>query len=312
MFSITDPIFHDADAARRYLEEQHWPDGPVCPHCGSRNNATLLKGKSTRPGLYKCKNGKCEKPFTVTVGTAYERSKIPLNKWLLATYLMCSSKKNISIHQLHRTLKITYKSAQFMVARIRKGMEPDHNAGPLGGEGKIVESDESFIGGKARNAHKNKPIPEKQPVQALIERDGQMRVRHITDVTAKTLRETLVTQVSRQSELHTDDALAYYWTGREFARHRAVNHSRGEYVSKDGQAHVNTCESFFAVFKRAIYGTHHAVSKAHLHRYLTEAEFKWNHRASLGIDDVQRTNAALRGIAGKRLMYKKPRSATNA
>lgn len=311
MFDLSNPIFYDAEKARQHLEAERWPDGPVCPHCGSSNHSTKLKGKTTRPGLYKCKD--CQKPYTVTVGTVFADSKVPLNKWLLATYLMCASKKGISAHQIHRTLGVTYKTAWFMCHRIREAMTPAAGtSGPLGGEGKIIESDETFVGGKKKNVHRGKPAPKKHPVQALVERGGEVRARHVADVTAKTLRETLVTQASRKSELHTDDALAYYWLGREFKRHRSVNHSAGEYVSKDGEAHVQSAESFFAILKRQMYGTHHAVSEAHLRRYVSETAFKWNTRIKLGVDDAERANMALRGIAGKRLMYRPAHEARDA
>lgn len=305
MFDLTDPIFQDADKARDYLEAQRWPNGPVCPHCGVISDATKLQGKSTRPGVYKCKS--CAKPFSVTVGTVFERSKIPLNKWLLATYLLSSSKKGMSSHQIHRTLGVTYKTAWFMTMRIREAMrEPgsDEGAPPMGGEGSVIESDESFVGGRAKNVHRGKPIPKKHAVHALIERGGDVRARHVADVTAKTLRKTLVTQAHRTSELHTDDALSYYWLGREFAKHRSVNHSRGEYVSKDGKAHVNSAESFFAILKRQMYGTHHAVSEQHLQRYVDEVAFRWNNRVALGIDDQERADRALASSGGKRLTYR--------
>ena len=164
---------------------------------------------------------------------------------------------------------------------------------------------ETFVGGKAKNVHRGKPVPTKQPVVALIERGGKMRARHVADVTARTLRATLKELASTKSELHTDDSLASYWIGPEFAKHRAVNHSKGEYVSKDGQAHINTAESFFAILKRQVFGTHHAISEAHLQRYVTECEFKWNNRASVGIEDEARANAAIKGAEGKRLTYRR-------
>lgn len=310
MVDLTNPIFHDADKAREFLEAQRWPNGPVCPHCSAKHEATKLQGKSTRPGVYKCKS--CEKPFTVTVGSVFERSKIPLNKWLLATFLVTSSKKGISSHQIHRTLGVTYKTAWFMTMRIREAMTPAKGStDPIGGEGKVVESDETFVGGKAKNVHKGKPIPKKKPVVALVERGGELRAQHVADVTAKTLRHTLVTQASRKSELHTDDSLAYYWLGREFAKHQTVNHSKDEYVGKHGQ-HVNTAESFFAILKRQMYGTHHAVSEQHLQRYVSEAAFKWNNRSALGIEDTERASAALRGISGKRLTYRRTNETQDA
>jgi transposase-like protein len=310
MIDLTNPIFQDADKAREYLETERWPDGPVCPHCNSKHEGTKLKGKSTRPGVYKCKA--CEKPYSITVGTVFEDSKVPLNKWLLLAFLMTSSKKGISAHQIHRTLGVSYKTAWFMCHRIREAMTPARgSSGPIGGTGKIVESDETFVGGKAKNVHRGKPIPKKHAVQALVERGGQVRAKHVADVTAKSLRETLVTQASRKSTLNTDEAMAYYWLGREFAEHQTVNHSAGEYVSKDGQTHIQSAESFFAILKRQMYGTHHAVSEAHLQRYVSEVAFKWNHRASLEIDDTMRANATLRGIGGKRLTYRPVDQAEN-
>lgn len=310
MIDLTNPIFHDADKARKFLENERWPNGPVCPHCGAKHEATKLKGKSTRPGVYKCKA--CEKPYSVTVGTVFEKSKIPLNKWIAATYLMTSSKKGISAHQIHRMLGVTYKTAWFMCHRIREAMTPAAGKdGPIGGEGKTIESDETFVGGKAKNVHRGKPIPKKHAVQALVERGGELRAKHVADVTAKTLRHTLVTQASRKSDLKTDDSLAYYWLGREFKSHQSVNHSAGEYVSKDGKSHVNTAESFFAILKRQVYGTHHAISEQHLQRYVNEAAFKWNHRAALEVDDTERARAALRGISNKRLTYRPVDQAAN-
>jgi transposase-like protein len=304
-FDIMNPIYNDPDAARVHLETQLWPDGPVCPHCGSYE-AKALAGKAHRKGLYQC-NG-CREQFSVTVGTVFERSKIGLHKWVLATHLMSASKKGMSAKQIERMLGVTYKTAWFMMHRIREAMSPDpvSKTGPIGGEGKIIESDETFVGGKKKNVHNGKPEPKKHPVVALVERGGQVRAKHVADVTAKTVRQVLVTNASRKSELHTDDALIYYWLGREFAKHRSVNHSAGEYVSKDDGAHSNTAESFFAILKRGIMGSFHSVSETHLQRYVDEFAFRWNHRASLDIDDFARANAILKGATGKRLTYRRP------
>ncbi|MCL4768632.1 MAG: IS1595 family transposase [Hyphomicrobiaceae bacterium] len=303
MVDLTNPIFHDPNKAREWLESERWPSGPVCPRCGTINEATKLKGKSTRPGVYKCRP--CDKPFTVTVGTVFEDSKVPLHKWLLATFLVTSSKKGISSHQIHRTLGVSYKTAWFMTQRIRAAMTPDPStASPIGGAGKVVESDETFIGGKAKNVHRGKPTPKKHPVQALVERGGQVRAQHIADVTAKTLRRTIAKHVAKGTTMNTDDALAYYHMSKEFAAHGVVNHSKDEYVSKDGTVHIQSAESFFAILKRQMYGTHHAVSEQHLHRYVSEAAFKWNHRSALGVEDTERAAAAIRGIGGKRLTYR--------
>jgi transposase-like protein len=306
MVDLSNPIFHDAEKARRYLETERWPDGPVCPHCGSREQGTKLKGKSTRPGVYKCKA--CEKPYTVTVGTVFERSHVPLNKWLLVTFLMTSAKKSLSAHQVHRTLGVSYKTAWFMCHRVReamKGTTPNRSR-PIGGENKVIESDETYVGGKAKNAHKSKPIPKKRAVLTLVEREGEVRSRHIPEVTAKNVREHLVTQASRKSYLMTDDAPVSHSVGKEFAGHGSVNHSADEYVRLGGFIHVNTAESYHSLIKRALMGAFHAVSEQHLPRYLDEFAFRWNHRIKMGFNDTARANAALKGIEGKQLTYRRP------
>lgn len=302
--NLTNPIFHDEDAARTHLENVRWPHGARCARCDSEN-VTRMQGKSHRKGLFHC--NACEQPFTVTVNSVMERSKIPLSKWVLGFHLMAASKKGVSSHQLHRMLGITYKSAWFLAMRIREamGLDPETDGGPIGGEGKTVESDETFVGGKAKNVHNGKPVPVKHPVVALVERNGQLRAKHVADVTAKTVREVLKAQVDEKSHLMTDDSLVYHHVGKGFAKHDAVNHSASEYVR--GAAHVNTAESFFAIVKRQMYGTHHAVSKKHLQRYITEAEFKWNNRSANGIEDHERANNAIKGAKGKRLMYRQPR-----
>ncbi|MGB0084490.1 MAG: IS1595 family transposase [Rhodomicrobiaceae bacterium] len=306
--NLTNPIFHDEDAARAHLEAQRWPNGPVCPHCGETKRLSKMTGKSHRKGLYQCNNSECLKPFTVTIKTVMERSKIPLAKWVLGFHLMAASKKGISSHQLHRQLGITYKSAWFLSMRIREAMGlPTEESGPIGGENKVVESDETFVGGKARNAHKSKPTPKKHAVVTLVERDGSVRARHVADVTAKSVGKHLEINVDAKSHLMTDDSNVYITAGRKFAGHSSVNHSAEQYVRLGGFAHVNTAESFHALIKRGIYGTFHAISEHHLQRYVSEAAFKWNTRAKLGFDDADRANAAIKGAVGKRLMYQQPR-----
>jgi len=309
--NLTNPIFHDEDAARAHLEAQRWPNGPECPHCGEAKRVHRLEGKSHRKGLFQC--NACLQAFSVTVGTVMERSKIPLAKWVLGFHLMASAKKGVSAHQLHRQLGITYKTAWFLAMRIREAMRlPKETRGPIGGKGKTVEADETFVGGKAKNVHRGKPTPKKYPVVALIERDGEIRVQHVADVTAKTLRETLNKQVSKQSHLMTDDSLAYYWIGPEFAAHDSVNHSKGQYVSMDGKAHINTAESFFAILKRGVTGSFHSVSEKHLQRDADEFAFRWNNRVALGVEDAERANRAIKGAAGKRLTYRQADTNTNA
>lgn len=313
---ITNPLYSDPDKAREHLEALHWPNGPVCPHCGNCDGERIRKmaGKSTRPGVYKC--NECAKPFTVTVGTIFEDSKIPLNKWLMAFALLNGSKKGMSAHQLHRHLGITYKSAWFMAHRIREAMKDDGE--PLGGLGVTVEADETYIGGKVSNMHVSKRgydptkrrnqmgprLDMKQPVVALVERGGRVRSFHVAKVTGETLRAVLVTNVDRGSWLMTDEHRGYEAVGREFVGHGVVAHSLGEYVRK-GVFHTNTVEGFFALLKRGVIGTYHSISEAHLHRYCVEFDFRYNTRK---LSDAERTAEAVKGARGKRLMYRQSSS----
>ncbi|WP_333591411.1 IS1595 family transposase [Brevundimonas sp.] len=311
--NLTDPIFADADKARAHLEKTRWPHGPVCPHCGVVDEATELKGRAHRAGVYQC--NACRDQFTVTVGTVFERSKVPLNKWLLATYLMSSSKKGISAHQIGRTLDVTYKTAWFMCHRIREAMT-DRGGTPMGGEGKFVEADETVIGGKEKNKRLSKRNPKnigavgKQVAFTLVERNGRARSFHVANVTGKTLRPIIVANVDRKSALMTDDAGQYRPIGKEFASHETVNHGIEEYVR--GNAHSNTVEGFFSILKRGINGVYHHVSEAHLSRYLAELDFRYSNRSGLGVSDTMRTDEALRMIAGKRLMYRRADEAAYA
>jgi transposase-like protein len=298
---LQNPIFSDENAAREALEAVRWPSGPVCPHCGSVERIALVGGKkhSHRPGLYYCND--CKGQFTVTVGSVFERSKVPLTKWWLATFLLCSSKKGISSHQLHRSLGVTYKTAWFMSHRIREAMR-EGGFSPLGGEGKTVESDETFVGGKAKN-RAYKPPPPKEPVLALVERGGKVRSYHVPDVTAATLKPIIADTIAKDSHFRTDESGIYWSIGEQFTTHQTVVHSIGEYVR--GDAHTNTVEGYFSIFKRGIYGCYFHVSQAHLKRYLCEFDFRYNYRIALGFSDKQRTNAVMRGIAGKRLTYRR-------
>lgn len=313
MCDLTNPIFTNEDKAREHFEALRWPDGPVCPHCGVIGEATELKGKSTRPGLYKCRG--CQKPFTATMGTVYERSHIPLHKWLLATHLMAASKKGMSAHQLWRMLGFgSYRTAWFMAHRIREGMRAARME-PLGGEGKIVEADTTYIGGKEKNKHRSKHKKGnlggkgKQVVHSLVERGGGVRSDHVANVSGKTLRPVVMKQVHRTSSLMTDEGGEYYHIGKEFSRHEKVNHAAGEYVR--GDAHSNTVEGYFATLKRGIIGTYHHVSEAHLKLYLAEFDFRYNERMALGVDDATRAARAVRGIEGKRLTYHQPNQASD-
>jgi transposase-like protein len=307
---LTNPIYTDEEAARKHFEALRWPHGPECPFCGTVGEATELQGKSTRPGLYKCHG--CQKPFTATIGTLYERSHIPLHKWLLASYLLSASKKGMSAHQLWRMLGFgSYRTAWFMAMRIREGMRAAKLDTPLGGMGKAVEADEAYIGGKEKNKHRSKRTSAvggmgKEVVFSLVERKGHVRSQHVAEVSAKTLRPILVAQIDRKSTLMTDEAGQYREVGREFAGHGTVNHGIEEYVR--GDAHTNTVEGYFSILKRGIMGTYHHVSQQHLKRYLAEFDFRYNERSALGVEDAERAAKAVKGIKGKRLMYRQPDS----
>ena len=316
--NLQNPAFTNEDTAREALEAVRWPDGPVCPHCGNVDQDKIAKGqgKVARPGLFYC--AACNDQFTVTVGTVMEHSKIPLTKWWLAMHLLGSSKKGMSSHPLHRMLGITYKSAWFLTHRIREAMK-DGGIGPLGGEGKIVEADETYIGrtstprvSKQREKEqrpyiKRKGPQSKNPVVALVERGGKAKMFHVENATKAEVREVLVRNVDRASALHTDESKLYTETGKEFADHRTVRHSAGEYVRYEADAivHSNTVENVFSVFKRGMTGVYQHCSEAHLHRYLSEFEFRYNRRSALGFTDAQRAHEAMQGIAGKRLTYRR-------
>lgn len=298
MSVLSKAYFHDEDAAFAKLEETVWPNGPVCPHCGSSKRVYKINGKSVRRGLKKC--GECRKQFTVRVGTVFESSHIPLHKWMQAAYLMASSKKGISAHQLHRTLEITYKSAWFMAHRLREAMRDNSDpTGALGGQNKVVEADETYVGGKAKNRAFGDP-PKKEAVVSLLERDGRVKSHHLKAVTAKTVRKILVTQIDRKSYLMTDESRIYIKTGEEFSGHGTVNHSIKEYVRHGAFMHTNTVESFFSLLKRGLHGAYHHVSQQHLKRYLAEFDFRYNAR---GVSDGERSDMMLQGIVGKRLTY---------
>ena len=300
MCDLTNPAFTDETKAREFLEASRWPDGPVCPFCGQLDTVKPLNGESMGPGWYYC--AECQDKFTVRVGTLYGRSHIPLHKWLFATHLVISSKKGMSALQLSRMLGVTYKSAWFMCHRIREGMAPK-TPSPIGGQNHIVESDETLIGGKKKNRAFAKKEPKKHTVLTLVDRDGDSRSFHVANVKAKTLREAVVRVADRKSHLMTDELASYEKIGREFAGHTTVNHSADEYVRLGGFAHTNTAECRHSLMKRAVFGTHHSISEAHLPRYLAEWDFKWNTRK---MKDGERAALALKGIEGKRLTYRIP------
>lgn len=308
MSNLTNPTFTDETAAREWLESVRWPDGPYCPHCGTTENVTLLKGKSQRPGLYQCNEAACRKNFTVTVGTLYERSHIALHKWLLVTHLLTSSKKGISAHQIHRMIGITYKSAWFMCHRIREAMRDDTQA-PMGGGGQVIEADETYIGpsGYVLDTRTNKwklkrGGGDKLKVLTLVERDGKARSIKVDEITSKSVKEHLEKHAKPDSILMTDEAKFYRAAGKGFDMHSTVNHKRKEYVR--GPVYTNTVEGFFSIFKRGMIGTYQHCGEQHLQRYLQEFDFRYNHRAALGVTDAMRAEAAIKGITGKRLTYR--------
>jgi transposase-like protein len=310
---VSSPCYHDEAAARAHLEAIRWPDGkPTCPHCGVLGESRPLGGNSMGPGWFYCEA--CKDKFTVRTGTVYERSHIPLHKWLLAFRLLCSSKKGISSHQLARTLNITYKSAWFLSHRIREAMS-DTDPAPLGGPGKTVEADETFIG-KAEKASATfvngvgwvvedaKGVKAKMKVLTVVERGGKARSVKVNSLRADDLRPHLVTKADRRSRLITDEAGHYKGIGKEFAAHESVNHSAFEWAR--GDVYSNTVENYFSVFKRGMRGTYQHCGEAHLQRYLYEFDFRYSNRAALNVDDCERTTRAIKGAEGKRLQYRVP------
>ncbi|HEX4111893.1 MAG TPA: IS1595 family transposase, partial [Stellaceae bacterium] len=262
--ALSAPFFHDVEAAYAKLESILWPHGPMCPRCGCLDRITDVRGKTARMGLRYC--GHCKRQFTVTVGTVFERSKVPLNLWLQAAHLLCSSKKGMSSHQIHRILGVQYNTAWFMTMRLREAMR-DGKFIPLGGDDKVVETDTTWVGGKEKNKHKSKRTNKgrgavgKEAAFSLIERDGRVRSFHLPEVNAKTLRPILKAQIDERSYLMTDDGGEYRRLGVEFAGHGTVNHSAGEYVRTGGFHHTNTIENYFSILKRGITGTYHHVSQ---------------------------------------------------
>jgi transposase-like protein len=297
-------MFASEDLAREWLERRRWPEGPVCPHCGVIDRAYKLAAKpgSTRPvrkGVWKCRD--CRKQFTVTIGTVFAETHIPLNKWLHAMHLMCSSKKGISAHQLHRTLEVQYKTAWFLYHRIRKAMEKPAPADreKVGG---IVEADETFVGGKGTGTQGG-PMAggSKVAVFSLVPREGEARSWKVDDLKAKTLQGIIRSEVEGEAHIMTDQHHSYWGLDKQFASHETVDHTRGEYVR--GIVHVNFSESYFSLLKRGIFGAFHHISAQHMQRYLEEFDFRWNRRQ---MTDFERLVDAVAGTEGTRLYYRAP------
>jgi hypothetical protein len=316
MSVLSKPYFHDEEKAFAFLETVLWPDGPICPKCGGegyplegvRNKAkkdkagnVIAEGK-VRVGLKKCRA--CRAQFTVRVGTVFESSHVELHRWLQAVHLICSSKKGFSAHQLHRVLEVQYKTAWFMAHRIREAMRSGALA-PFGFGGGTVEVDETFIG---RDKTKKVKVgyQHKYKILALVDRDsGASRAMVIDNVDMKTIAPIMRENIAREARIMTDEANHYRHTARWFAAHEQVQHSAKEYVRKgEPDVHTNTIEGYFSIFKRGMRGTYQHCGKQHLHRYLAEFDFRYTHRSACGIEDQQRTELALRGIVGKRLLYR--------
>jgi transposase-like protein len=290
------PHFHDDEAARKFLEGLLWPHGPVCPHCGVINHAYPTK----RDGVFRCAEKECRKDFTVTMKTVMERSHIALHKWLQGFHLMTASKKGFSAHQLHRSLGITYRSAWFMAHRIREAMRAG-GLGPMGGGGKTVEVDETYIGrlegypkARAGGAHKN-------VVLTLVERGGSARSFHIDTASVAQIAPIVRANIARETALMTDEGAQYKEVGREFASHDSVNHSAKEYARD--RITTNTVEGYYSIFKRGMKGVYQHCGERHLHRYLSEYDFRYSNRVALGVDDKERARRAVAAAAGKRLTY---------
>lgn len=296
--NITNPIFHDEAKAIAHLEASRWPNGASCPHCGSVR-VRKMEG-NTQAGMFLCND--CRDKFTVRTGSVMERSHVPLHKWLLATHIMAASKKGMSALQMSRMIGVTYKTAWFLCHRIREAMDEADGNGPLGTTPEsVVEADETYVGGKAKNRAYRKPAA-KKAVVALVERDGKARSFHVANVNAKHLRSLIVTNVDRSAHLMTDEAPVYTAVGREYNGHSVVNHSAKQYVTCGPFKHSNTAENFFSIFKRGVIGTYHHLSEAHLGRYCREFDLRYNSR---DMTDGERASLIVGGMFGRRLTYRR-------
>jgi transposase-like protein len=307
--AFTAPHFQSHEAAREWLEGQRWPEGPICPHCGVVGHSY----ETAKQGVYRCAESVCRKDFSVTMNTVMERSHIPLNKWLMAFFLMASSKKGISAHQLHRSLAVSYKAAWFMAHRIREAM--NGGSAPLGGpDGSgIVEIDETYFGptaeakvskqrkGRPYNPRGSRGPANKRAIVALVERGGSLRSFHVANADKATVNSIIAANVRPEARVFTDESRLYSDVEGTFADHQTVRHSAKEYAR--GEVHTNTIEGSFSIFKRGMKGVYQHCAEKHLHRYLAEFDFRYNHRVGLGHSDIDRTKAAIKGADGKRLTF---------
>jgi transposase-like protein len=321
MSILAKKYFRDEKAAFDHLELLLWEDGVVCPHCGTVDQAGRLNGVRTKPskknpqgverhGLWKCYSKGCRKQFTVKVGTVFEDAHIPLHKMLQAVYLLCSSKKGISSHQLHRTLEIDYKSAWFLSHRIREAMR-DGVLSPMGGAGQTVEIDETFFGRlDGQQAQRGGASEFKNTILTLVQRGGSVRSFHVEGTRVADVLPVIRDNVARETVINTDQGSWYRWVGKEYA-HDTVDHSKEEYVRREADRLIttNTVEGYYALFKRGMKGVYQHCREKHLHRYLAEFDFRYSNRVARGIDDEERSERALKGISGKRLTYRWPNNA---
>jgi transposase-like protein len=319
MSVLNRPYFHDEAAAFAHVEAMLWPQGPVCHHCGNMGRIYALKGVRSkaskknpegveRHGLYKC--GECRKQFTVRMGSIFEESHLPLHKWLQAIHLMCSSKKGISAHQLHRVLECTYKTAWFLAHRIREAMRSDDFT-PMGGTGKTVEADETYIGKQLGSPSGRHGPSFKNMVLTLVERGGHARSFHIDSATVGRVIPIVRDNIAKESALMTDEARHYIRVGKEFASHDKVNHGEDEYGRTEVRngasvkVNTNTVEGYYSIFKRGMKGVYQHCAEHHLHRYLAEFDFRYSNRSALGVEDSARAALALKSAKGKRLTYRR-------
>jgi transposase-like protein len=319
VMNLQQPHFYDDDAARVYFERVRWPDGRVCPHCGVIGGEYVTK----RPGRYRCGAKECRKDFTTTTGTVMEQSHIGLSKWLWVFYQMCASKKGISSHQVRRSLGVSMKAAWFMTHRVREAMKAGGLTAKMGGVGKVVSVDETYIGkiqdadgvtetkrrrGSTTKGGGRRSIGDKRTIVTLVERGGKARTFHVAAADARTVAKIVRDNIDKESRLHTDGSPLYTIVGREFAEHEFVDHSQKEYVRYTPSGDFissNACESYFSVFKRGMKGIYQHCDEKHLHRYLVEFDFRHNTRSKLGVEDKQRADILLAQAEGKRLTYRR-------